>query len=209
VPAPEFAAQMRALARAGFHGVTQDAVRRAWLGHGALPPHPIVVTFDNGYRTQYTEAFPVLQRLGWPAVENLQLEGLPPSQGGILPREVRRMLRAGWELDTQGMSHADLPVLDAASLRFQVDAARRAIVRLYGVSPHWFCYPSGRYDARVVAAIRADGFVGSTTVVPGWATPADDPFALPRLRVLGGTSPAALLAQIGAARLDPRPPASY
>jgi hypothetical protein len=54
--------------------------------------------------------------------------------------------------------------------------------------------------------VRAAGFVGSTTVVPGWASPDDDPFALPRLRVLAGTKPAELLAQIEDARAAPPPP---
>ena len=60
----------------------------------------------------------------------------------------------------------------------------------------WFCYPSGHYDAAVVAEVKAAGFVGSTTVVPGWASPTLDPYRLPRIRVLGGTHPA------GAPRTD-------
>ena len=71
----------------------------------------------------------------------------------------------------------------------------------------WFCYPSGHYNATVVAAVRAAGFRGSTTVVPGWASPSEDPYRLPRLRVLAGTSPQELLAQIEGIRGDapPRP----
>jgi hypothetical protein len=42
VRAPEFAAQTGALARAGFHAVTLDQVRRAWRGTSRLPPRPVV-----------------------------------------------------------------------------------------------------------------------------------------------------------------------
>ena len=209
VPPLEFSAQMHALARAGFHAVTLDDVRLAWLGRGRLPPRPIVLSFDNGYRTQSTVALPVLRRLHWPGVENLQLAGLPPSQGGLTTREVGRLLAAGWELDTQGLSHADLPALDAASLERQVVDAVLLIERRWHVRPRFFCYPSGRYDAAVIAELRRDGFVGATTVVPGWADRNDDPFRLPRLRVLAGTSPAALLALIAGARGAPDPPPSY
>ena len=73
----------------------------------------------------------------------------------------------------------------------------------------WFCYPSGHYDATVIAAVRAAGFIGSTTVVPGWACPASDPYRLPRLRVVRGTSPSALLAEIASIRADAPPPASF
>ncbi len=209
VPASEFAAQMDALAAAGYRAVTLDEVRRAWLGHGSLPAHPIVLTFDNGYRTQYTVARVVLRRLHWVGVENLQLTGLPPRQGGLDTREVEGLLGAGWELDTQGYSHADLPSLDAAGLDRQIELGAGLIERRYGVRPLWFCYPSGRYDAAVIAAVRAAGFVGAMTVSPGWADSADDPYTLPRLRVVGGTSPASLLTQISDARLAPDPPASY
>jgi peptidoglycan/xylan/chitin deacetylase (PgdA/CDA1 family) len=199
----EFAAQMHALAAAGYEAVTLDHVRSAWLGHAALPAHPIVITFDNGYRTQFTEALPILRRLDWVGVENLQLSGLPRSEGGLTAREVSSLVAAGWELDTQGYSHVDLNDLGPSQLRHEIGAARVALRRRYGVPVNWFCYPSGDYDLAVVEAVQAAGFVGSTTVVPGWARPSDVPYVLPRLRVLGGTTPRELLGQIAAARFDP------
>jgi len=209
VPPQEFSAQMRALAAAGYHAVTLAEVRRAWLGRTGLPPRPIVVSFDNGYRTQYTVALPVLRRLRWVGDENLQLSGLPPHQGGLGDREVKALVRAGWELDTQGYSHADLPALEPAGVARQIRLAVLLIERRYGVRPRWFCYPSGRYDPAVVAAVRAAGFVGATTVSPGWADREDDPFRLPRLRVLGGTTPARLLALIAGSRRAADAPPAY
>jgi peptidoglycan/xylan/chitin deacetylase (PgdA/CDA1 family) len=206
----EFAAQMQALKAGGWHAVTLDQLRANWQ-HGARLPagKPIVITFDNGYRSQFRDALPVLKRLGWVADENMQLTGLPPSQGGLTSTQVRGLIDAGWELDTQGISHADLITLDASQLRYQVTTAREILRRRYGVPVNWFCYPSGHYNATVIAAVKAAGFVGSTTVIPGWAAPAGDSFTLPRLRVLGGTSPAALLEQIASTRTAAAPPASY
>jgi peptidoglycan/xylan/chitin deacetylase (PgdA/CDA1 family) len=206
----EFAAQIRALAAAGFRGVTLDQVWANWRHGTRLPAgRPIVLTFDNGYRTQYTQALPVLRRLGWVADENLQLSGLPPSQGGLTPREVRLLVRAGWELDTQGFTHADLPELDETRLDYEVAIARRTIQRLYHVRASWFCYPSGRYDPLVAEVVKEAGYVGSTTVIAGWASPTDDPYRLPRIRVLGGTTPQQLLDLVAGTRDDAPPPESY
>ncbi len=210
VPTEEFAEQMQALARAGFHAVTMDQLWASWKEGAPLPPgKPIVLTFDNGYQSQYTNALPVLRRLGWVGVENIQLTGLPPSQGGLSPEQVRGLLAAGWELDTQGFSHADLITLDASELHYQVAVARTEVQRLYHVPVNWFCYPSGHYNAAVIAAVRAAGYRGSTTVVPGWAQPGEDPYRLPRLRVLGGTAGGQLLGEIAAIRGEPPPPAAY
>jgi peptidoglycan/xylan/chitin deacetylase (PgdA/CDA1 family) len=205
-----FAAQMQALKRAGWVAVTLDELHAYWLQGVSLPAgKPIVLSFDNGYHSQFSQALPVLHRLGWVGDENIQLTGLPPSQGGLSTGEVRALIAAGWELDTQGTSHADLITLDANQLHEQVATTRAILQARYRVPVNWFCYPSGHYDATVVAAVRAAGYRGSTTVVPGWAHPSDDRYHLPRLRVLGGTSPTALLALIAAIRDDPPPPASY
>jgi peptidoglycan/xylan/chitin deacetylase (PgdA/CDA1 family) len=168
-----------------------------------------VLSFDNGYQSQLTQALPVLRRLGWVGVENIQLTGLPPSQGGLSQKQVSELVAAGWELDTQGISHADLITLGSAALHQQVAVAREEVQRRYHVPVNWFCYPSGHYNATVIAEVKAAGYVGSTTVVPGWATRSEDPYRLPRLRVLGGTSPQALLNEISAVRSNAPPPASY
>ena len=164
----EFAAQMQALKQAGWRAVTLDQLQAYWTKGAKLPAgRPIVITFDNGYHSQYAEALPVLRRMGWVADENIQLSGLPPSQGGLTTGEVKSMVDSGWELDTQGISHADLITLDAAQLHYQIDTARKTIQRRYGVPVNWFCYPSGHYDTTVIDAVRSAGYVGSTTVVPG------------------------------------------
>ena len=210
VPAGEFAAQMQALKAAGWHAVTMDQLEAYWTRGVPLGPgKPIVLTFDNGYASQYTNAMPILKRLRWVGNENIQLTGLPPSQGGLADAQVRGLLAAGWELDTQGISHADLIALDPSELHYQVATAREILQKRYGVPVNWFCYPSGHYDPKVIAEVKAAGYVGSTTVIPGWASPSADPYRLPRLRVLGGTSPAALLEQIAQAQSSGAAPGSY
>jgi peptidoglycan/xylan/chitin deacetylase (PgdA/CDA1 family) len=206
----EFAEQMQALKDAGWHAVTLDEVEEYWrrgvpLGTGK----PVVISFDNGYNSQYTQALPVLRRLGWVGDENLQLTGLPPSQGGLSEDQIEGLLAAGWELDTQGVSHAALITLDAEQLHYQVAVARQTLQRRYHVPVDWFCYPSGQYDPAVEAAVKAAGFIGSTTVVPGWAHPSDDPYRLHRLRVLGGTTAQQLLELVNGSREDPPAPGSY
>jgi peptidoglycan/xylan/chitin deacetylase (PgdA/CDA1 family) len=107
------------------------------------------------------------------------------------------------------MTHYDLITASPTKLNDEISGARELLRRRYGVPVKWFAYPSGHYNATVIAALKAAGFAGSMTVVPGWASPTDDLYRLPRLRVLGGTSPSALLSEIASARGAPHPPATY
>lgn len=183
VPAAELEAQLEWLERNGFEAVTLSAVWRAWHDGGALPPRPVVVAFDDGHSSIVTKALPLLGRRGWPGVLNLKLGNLEP--GSFTPAHVRTLVAAGWELGAHTFTHPDLRSLDAAALEHEVGGSRREIARRFGVRVDFFCYPAGRYDARVIAAVRAAGFLGAMTTVEGLATP-DRPFELKRVRISRG-----------------------
>jgi peptidoglycan/xylan/chitin deacetylase (PgdA/CDA1 family) len=188
-----FVRTMRALARAGYHATTLGAVWRAWHGHGTMPRHPIVVSFDDGYQSQSTVARRELDRLGWPGVLNLEVDNVR-LKGGIAHSQVAAMLRDGWELDAHTLTHPDLTTVDPARLHREVAGSRQWLRRAFGVPVAFFCYPAGRYDARTEAAVRAAGYDGATTTQPGVASPHSDPYALPRQRVTPQMTPADVVA---------------
>jgi peptidoglycan/xylan/chitin deacetylase (PgdA/CDA1 family) len=192
----DFRAQMTWLARNGYHAVTLDQVYEFWRNGVALPRHPIVVSFDDGYLSQYVNALPVLQRHHWPGVLNLALKDMRVSWG-LSPRRIRALIEAGWEIDSHTISHADLTTLDPASLRREVAGSRRRLRKEFGVPVDFFCYPAGRYDPAVVAAVKRAGYLGATTVEPGLARPAQL-FTLARVRISGSDGLRGFAARLGA-----------
>jgi peptidoglycan/xylan/chitin deacetylase (PgdA/CDA1 family) len=178
-----FAGQMSWLARHGYHGVTLREVYDHWRKRAPLPPRPIVVSFDDGYLSQYTQAFPVLRSYGWPGDLNLEVEFLQP-EGGLRPWRVRDLIAAGWELDAHTITHPDLTTVDSIRLQQEVEGSRTELRRRFHVPVAFFCYPGGRYDARVIAAVQRAGYLGATTTNYGVARP-DDMFTLARIRVGG------------------------
>ncbi len=193
-----FRAQVRALAAAGYHAVTLDHVWRAWHGRAALPRRPVVLSFDDGYRGDYGAAMPDLRRRGWPGVLNLLVANLHRRGWGLKTWMVRRMVRDGWEVDSHTLTHPDLVTVSPAQLRREVAHSRAVLRRLFGVPVDFFCYPSGVFDAAVIAAVRRAGYLGATTTLPGLALPSQ-PDTLRRVRVDGGEPPAALLQAIAGA----------
>lgn len=189
----QFRAEVRALRDGGFHGVTLRDVWNAWHHDAELPRKPIVLSFDDGYEGQVRDALPALRAVGWPGVLNLTLKNLPEIGG---TRGARRLVAAGWEIDSHTLTHPDLTTLPDAELRREVRGSRARIRRLLGQPARFFCYPSGRYDARVIQAVRDAGYLAATTVAPGWATPAADPFALARVRVDGEMTTAQLMQRL-------------
>jgi peptidoglycan/xylan/chitin deacetylase (PgdA/CDA1 family) len=196
VPPRRFAAQIALLARHGYHGVTLGRVWAHWRRCVPLPSKPVVVSFDDGFLSWYRVAYPVLRRHGWLGTMNLALSHL----NGIDVRRawLRNLIGAGWELDSHSLTHLDLTLLGPDALRREVAGSRRRLRRLFGVPVHFFCYPAGRYNDRVLAAVRTAGYFGATTTADGLARP-QRPYALARVRVNGDDSPGGVLAHIRSA----------
>jgi peptidoglycan/xylan/chitin deacetylase (PgdA/CDA1 family) len=191
-------AQVAALARAGFHGVTLDAVLDGWAGKDTLPAHPVVLSFDDGYLSQGKDAGAILRAQGWPGVLNLALHNLD-APGGLTVSRITTMVADGWEIDAHSLTHPDLTTLDATALRREIAGSRAEIHARFGVPVDAFCYPSGRYDATVEAAVKAAGYRAATTERPGAARAGGDRYALPRIRVDRGDGAAAIVARVRAA----------
>src|SRR3954471_4121143 len=192
-PKPVFTAQMRALAKRGYHGVTLAQVDDYWRRGYALPSKPIVVSFDDGYLSHYTHARPVLKALGWPGVLNLEVNNVRP--GDLTADQVRRLIAAGWEVDSHTITHPDLTTIADSQLRQELVGSRRYLQKRFGVPANYFCYPAGRYDSRVAAAVKVAGYRAATTTQPGLASP-KKPFELNRTRIDGQDGAGGLLKKL-------------
>jgi peptidoglycan/xylan/chitin deacetylase (PgdA/CDA1 family) len=192
-PKPVFAAQMRALAKRGYHGVTLAQVDDYWRHGYALPSKPIVVSFDDGYLSHYTHARPVLSALGWPGVLNLEADNVRP--GDLTARQIRGLIAAGWEVDSHTVTHPDLTTVSDSQLRQELVDSRAFIRRHFHVPANYFCYPAGRFDARVVAAVKAAGYRAATTTQPGLASP-KSLLTLNRIRIDGQDGVSGLLTKL-------------
>jgi peptidoglycan/xylan/chitin deacetylase (PgdA/CDA1 family) len=193
----EFEEQMQALHDAGYVAVTQQEVWDFWHRSGPLPARAVVVSIDDGYLSNYLNARPVLLRLGWPAVLNLEIANLHQPTWGLTPGKVRELLADGWELASHTITHPDLTTIDATRLTAEIADSRRRLQRAFGVPVNFFCYPAGRYDDAAVAAVRQAGYLAATTTNPGLADPDEsDRLTLNRVRVNGGTSGATLVSEL-------------
>jgi peptidoglycan/xylan/chitin deacetylase (PgdA/CDA1 family) len=190
----DFRAEVAWLAAHGYHAVTLREVYDYWHGMRALPRKPVVLTFDDGYHSDFTVALPTLRARRWPGVLNLEVRNLQPVWG-TRPGMVRKMVAAGWEIDAHTITHPDLTTVDPGQLRYQVAGSRAVIRRMFHVPVDFFCYPSGRYDDAVLAAVRAAGFLGATTTTEGFARP-DSLFTLDRVRVDATDGVAGLAAKL-------------
>lgn len=191
----DFRDQVNWLSENGYTAVTLVQVQDAWYDGGTLPPKPIVLSFDDGYLGQYLYAMPILEKQGWAGQLNLKAEG-----SDLSSRQVRRMYEAGWEIASHSIDHPDLTTLDPTALKQELTGSKSRLEDELGVEIVNFCYPAGQYDDTVIAAVRAAGYRGATTVNPGLAE-RSMPFELERIRIDRGDSSSTLATKLSSAGL--------
>lgn len=186
----QFAAQLGWLRANGYTTLTLDALYDALTAGAPLPPRPVVITFDDGYADAYQHAFPLLQQHGMVATFFVVSEWIDARHPGYLTWEqARTMSAAGMAIESHSRSHPDLTDgCDADCLVWQIRGSIETIAAEIGIRPRFFCYPAGRQNATVRAALAQEGIVAAVTTQPGALHTSDRLLELPRVRIRGTTT---------------------
>jgi peptidoglycan/xylan/chitin deacetylase (PgdA/CDA1 family) len=148
---------MEKLIRNGYRAVgLTDAVENLYRG-APFQEKTFVLTFDDGYRSVYSEAFPVMKRHGMSATVFLTV-GDPPGPGGRIPplngsemlswAEVTEMREAGIRFGAHTLTHPDLTRLGTEKIEYEIVKSKEIIEGVLGEPVRSFAYPYGRYDER-------------------------------------------------------------
>ena len=173
------------------------------LAEVAGRPKTVVLTFDDGYRDNYTTVHPLLSKYGAKATLFLVVDRFDRDwsstkkahhDSGELMREpkladteVREMLDSGnWELAAHTLTHALLPDLNADDKQREVDEAKASLEATFRTEVSSFAYPFGIFtDDDVAAVANADYRYAVTTDAGISPDPRADALRLKRVKVSG------------------------
>ncbi|MGH2343829.1 MAG: polysaccharide deacetylase family protein, partial [Chloroflexota bacterium] len=197
----DFTAQLTYLRDHGYHTVTIRQVFAALYLRKPLPTKPIMLTFDDGYRDNYTDALPILKRFHDHGEFNIISAYVGTTLGVnsyMTWSQLRALVAAGMDIGSHTVDHQDLGILPADKVRFELRDSRNVLQLKLHVPVQWLAYPSGEPFKTGSAASRQllltllpeYGYVGAlldgplTTGVQN----AQTPYQLERIRVAGGES---------------------
>ncbi len=189
VPPDLFEAHLRFLKEAGYTPITLDDLLYHLTRGRPLPPKAIVLTFDDGYRDNYTYAFPLLKKYSFTAtffiITDLVNQGHPEYMTWDMVREMRA---AGMQFGAHGRTHIDLSQADLDQLVWQALGSTEVFQVELGEPARYIAYPSGRYNAQVIAVYKSAHYWAGLTTQQGATHDSDHLFELKRIRVGPKTS---------------------
>ncbi len=161
VPPDMFAAQLKLLHDWGYQTIPTSLLVKAINQGALLPPHPIIITFDDANEDNYSSAFPIMEKYGFTGVLYLPYDyiGTP---NYLTVDQIKAMAAAGWEVGSHTLTHpADFATLDAPSLRAQIVDSRTKLADLLGLPILTFAYPFGDNDSSAVDYVHFAGYIAA------------------------------------------------
>ncbi len=180
-----FEKQLQYLIANGYQTVTLDEVQSAIRGWTQLPPKPVVLTFDDGYRDFYTDAWPVLLKYHEKATTFIVPDFLDKINY-MFSWQVSQIATESGGLITIGAHtrhHLSLPSLPADKAWDEIFGSKMELEQKFSVPVTDFAYPYGSLNLAVQSKVIKAGFLTAVSTIFGETEGKDNMFYLPRIRV--------------------------
>lgn len=173
----------------GYTPITMYTLHEALMVGQALPPKPVALTFDGGFRAHYTQVFPALRDHSFTAtffIPTSLTDANDPNH--VTWEQVAEMAANGMRIESYAKTAPDLRGADYSTLVYELLGSVESIAAYTGIPPRMLAYPEGAYNANVIEVVEAIPFWRAFTLEEGVNHTTDRCCDLPRLTITRDTS---------------------
>ena len=147
-----------------------------------IPSRTVAITFDDGLKNNFTDAYPILKEYSLPATIFVITDSVGKEKF-LTWSDMITMQENNISMGSHTASHAWLPDLDEMGLFAELLGSRGTLEERTGKKVKTLSYPLGGFNDKVKEAARKLGYIGAVATNPGPAYPDGDPYALKRIRI--------------------------
>lgn len=190
----EFREQMEYIRRVGLTVISMQEFLEWRFGARELPAECVLITLDDGWRSVYTDAYPILREYGYPFTLFLYSKYLTGRGDSMTPAMIREMQAHGATIGSHSTNHLYPKVWKSeqakgeeaytALIDRELGQSQRHLSSLFG-NIKTYCYPGGYVTQPMVDRLPSYGYVAAFTVIPAKVTSTEDPWRIHRYMVFG------------------------
>jgi peptidoglycan/xylan/chitin deacetylase (PgdA/CDA1 family) len=195
MPTDKFRKQMQAISDLGIPVIDLESFLKWKRGEGELPPRSIMITIDDGWKSVYSEAFPILKEFGYPFTLYLYKNYVDGGGRALTSDMIREMQEHGGSIGSHSVSHPLPSKVKAeaskggksfdAYLRRELGESKTFLEGLFKQEVTTYAYPGGYYDPAMFPLADEFGYEFLFTVHPGKVRHSSPNRTLPRYVILG------------------------
>lgn len=166
VTVPVFEAQMKFLAEKKYQTITfADLIENQTSGK-PIPENAVVLTFDDGWKSQYEYAVPILEKYGFTGTFFI-ITNSTGAKSYMSFDELKELHAKGFEIASHTKSHPKLPTLDDVKLLEELQGSKKTLEDRVGITVTTIAYPYYAHDDRVMKVVQSAGYLGARA---GWGS---------------------------------------
>ena len=187
-----FEGQLDWLADHGYKVAPLNAVVAALNGGGQIEPRTVAIAVDDGYRSQYTDMYPIILRHGVPVTLFVVARAISAEKDVLTWEEIDEMAKSGLvDVQSHTLSHPHLlrmrarqrPAVRQAFVDLELSGSKALLEEKLKRPVSYLAWPYGEVDADLERAASGAGYRAAFAVAGRQARASDNPFALPRIVV--------------------------
>lgn len=183
IPLADFDAQMNYLSSHGYVSITPDELYSGLNGELELPKKPVLITFDDGYADNYTNAFPILKYYGMKATIFVIPAFVGVYSNYLTWDEMLEMEEYGITIESHTMNHYKLEELPDDEIRSELLNSKQILEENLGHPVEFLAYPTGTYNLHIAGIAKEVGYKGAFTIKYGNVDLGSNFFALERVPI--------------------------
>lgn len=192
VPTDLFDKQMAYLKDNGYQTISLSMLYEFTRFKKALPPKSVVITIDDGYRSGYSVAAPILKKYGFTATLFIYTDFVGASKNAVTWDQLRELKSQGFEIGSHTLSHPDLTrQLPGETdeeyddrIKKELAVSKSIIDSKMGQDTLFIAWPFGKYNTKVLELSEQSGYTLGFTVDRGGNSFFQDPMTFKRDQVL-------------------------
>lgn len=181
-----FERQMKYLKQHQYHVISLDEFIEGRRQGKSFPRNTVVITFDDGREDNYTAAYPILKKYGFPATIFVITGRVGTTYDGadyLKWEQIEEMARNGIDFGSHTQNHRYLPEASLEERIRELDDSKQELEEHIGKSVRHFCYPAGGFTDETMEAVQAAGYHSAVTTNRGFKRHHDNLYSFRRVKI--------------------------
>ncbi|MCR5175393.1 MAG: polysaccharide deacetylase family protein [Anaerovibrio sp.] len=160
----DFDKQMQWLQKHGYHSITPDQLYEFVANGAELPENPVLITFDDGYRDNYVNAYPIMQKYGFVGTIFVVTSFLDKYPNYMTWDQARILEANGFSIESHTVTHKSMTEASDEQIMEELVRSKETIKDKLGKEADYIAYPTGTYNLHIAQMVKDAGYKGAFTI---------------------------------------------
>ena len=180
-----FNMDMQYLNENGFTALSTDELYDFMIKNKPVPRKSVLITFDDGYEDNYTNAFSILKKYNFKATIFVITGFVDKDKQFLSSNQLKEMQNNGIDIESHTYLHDKLGTYSYDAQLKTLKISKEYIEKTLNKTVRYISYPFGSYNSDTLKAATAAGYEMAFTTNGRWANKSNGILSLNRIFISG------------------------